>query len=94
MSLLEEVKHYLTRNAECFDILELRLATQSDIAEADIYLGEERWGHIEGTVLHRSGEYVMVTEYIYNEGSDGGDEDRDAHAVEPHAIVKTIWEAT
>lgn len=94
MTLLDEVKHYLARNAECLDILYLRLATKSEIADSSVHITEMRWGNIFGTVLHRSGEYVMVTEYIYNEGADGGEVEVDAYTVEPREVIKTIWEAT
>lgn len=63
----------------------------AEIVESNIFLGDRRWGADKGYVLKRGEEYLMVSNYEYDEGADGGDVDITFWKVNPREVVRTEW---
>lgn len=63
----------------------------AEIVESNIFLGDRRWGADKGYVLKRGDEYLMVSNYEFDEGADGGDIEITFWKVSPREVVRTEW---
>lgn len=98
MTLLEDVEAYLENpKAKYFNDEDVAEDVKATIEEGDIYITTARWGDWMGSVLCRYShevqdfEYVMLQWYSYSGDSDG-DQEFNAHAVNPVKVVTTKWE--
>ena len=101
MTLLEDINSYLKdADLDRLDMDSLAETTKSVIEENQIFIERRRWGITYGNVFARYNttrsptfEYVMVTEYEYDEGADGGDPEIDAYNVLPRMVSTQVWDA-
>jgi hypothetical protein len=63
----------------------------AEIVESNIFLGDRRWGADKGYVLKRGDEYLMVSNYEFDEGAEGGDIEITFWKVNPREVVRTEW---
>lgn len=60
------------------------------VEDDNLWLGDMRWGSIQGYVIGRSDEYVRVTYYSYSGDSDG-DPEWKIKSVQKKPVTKYEW---
>lgn len=65
-------------------------ALDAVVREDNMWFGDMRWGSIQGYVIGRREEFVMVKYYSYSGDADG-DPDFDLYPVKPEEVTTYRW---